>query len=332
MTPLVSIIIPCHNAERWVGATIESALEQTWPNQEVIVVNDGSDDGSLAVARRYESRKLRVIDELNRGAASARNTGLAAASGEFIQYLDADDLLAPDKIEKQARMLLERGLNNLCTCPWARFTGNIESAVFVPQALWRELSPVEWMITAWEQNLMMATATWLMPRELAKKAGPWDASFRTNPLDDMEYFDRVRAVAERIIFCAEAKAYYRSALPASLSGARSEDAWNAISSTLHRSADLLLRLEDSARTRHAGAAILQRFVFEAYPRMPALTNLATERVRELGGTKLRPECGAWMRAAGFILGWKLAKRLHDLWLAVPRVLKRTLGVQRSSRQ
>jgi len=314
MPPLVSIIVPCHNAERWIGSTIESALAQTWPNQEIIVVNDGSDDGSLAVAKRYESRVLRVIDRLCGGAAAARNAGLAAASGEFIQYLDADDLLAPDKIERQVRLLLERGRNNLCTCAWARFTDDIGSAAFVPQALWRELSPVEWMVTAWEHNLMMATATWLTPRESAEKAGRWSTEFRTNPLDDMEYFDRVRAVSERILFSAGARAYYRSAVPGSLSGIRSDEAWTAISSTLHRSTDLLLTLEDSERTRHAGATVLQRFIFDAYPRVPALSAQAARRVLELGGTDLQPECGNWRRTASNILGWKMAKRLHSLWL------------------
>lgn len=321
MPPLVSIIVPCHNAERWIGSTIESALAQTWPNREIIVVNDGSNDGSLALVRRYESSVLRVIDQPNGGAPAARNAGLAAANGEFIQYLDADDLLAPDKIEKQVRLLLERGRNNLCTCAWARFTDDIAHAAFLPQALWRELSPVEWMVTAWEQNLMMATATWLTPRESVEKAGPWNTEFRTNPLDDMEYLDRVRAVSERILFCAEARAYYRSALPGSLSGIRSDLAWTAISSTLHRSTSLLLGLEDSARTRHAGATILQRFIFEAYPLVPALLAQAARRVRELGGTDLRPECGNWRRAASIVLGWKLAKRLHNIRLRRPPIVR-----------
>jgi GT2 family glycosyltransferase len=322
MPPLVSIIVPCHNAERWIGSTIESAMSQTWPNREIIVINDGSDDGSLAVAKRYESRTLRVIDQPCGGATAARNAGLAAAKGEFIQYLDADDLLAPDKIEKQVTLLLERGRNNLCTCAWARFTDDIGRAAFVPQALWQELSPVEWMVTAWEHNLMMATATWLTPRESAEKAGPWNTEFRTNPLDDMEYFDRIRAVSERILFCAEARAYYRSALPGSLSGIRSDEAWTAISFTLHRSTNLLLTLEDSMRTRHAGATILQRFIFEAYPRVPALLAQAARRVRELGGTDLRPEYGNWRRAASIVFGWRLAKRLHNLWMRLSPVVQR----------
>ena len=100
MTELVSILIPAYNAERWLGATIESALAQTWPAKEIIVVDDGSTDRTLAVARGFGDRGVQVITQANRGAAAARNTALRAARGAWIQFLDADDLLNPRKIEQ----------------------------------------------------------------------------------------------------------------------------------------------------------------------------------------------------------------------------------------
>ena len=72
-SPLVSVIIPCHNAARWLGATLDSALAQTWPHREIIVVNDGSRDESLAVAESFTNRGVTVIDQPNRGASAARN-------------------------------------------------------------------------------------------------------------------------------------------------------------------------------------------------------------------------------------------------------------------
>lgn len=312
MTPLVSIIIPCHNAERWLAATLESALAQTWPNKEIILVDDGSTDGSLAAARQFSARGVRVVTQANQGAAAARNHGLRLARGDYLQFLDADDLLAPDKIERQVRLLAEKGGDCLATCAWGRFTTDpAASPLEARTELWRDLAPADWLVLAAEHNLMMATATWLLPRALAEKAGPWDTSFRANPLDDMDYFDRARIAARTVLFCPGTRTYYRSELGGSLSRVRSDEAWRAISATLHRSADRLLQLEDSPRTRHAAATMLQRFIYELYPARPELAATAAARVHQLGGSDLRPGFGPARRRLAAVLGWKLTKRLHN---------------------
>ena len=99
-SPFVSIIIPCYNAAPWVGEAIGSALAQTYLNKEVIVIDDGSTDGSLQVIRSFRDR-IRWETGANRGACAARNKGLRLAKGELIQFLDADDLLYVTKVEKQ---------------------------------------------------------------------------------------------------------------------------------------------------------------------------------------------------------------------------------------
>ncbi len=100
ISALVSILIPCYNAERWVGQAIDSALAQTWPNKEVIVVEDGSTDGSRAVIESYGD-KIRYEFGPNRGGNPCRNRLLELASGEWVQFLDADDYLLPEKISDQ---------------------------------------------------------------------------------------------------------------------------------------------------------------------------------------------------------------------------------------
>lgn len=91
----VSIIVPVYNAERWIGRTLESALAQTFKDTEVIVVDDGSQDGSAEVVRRYP---VQYIRQENAGQAAALNAGLAVAQGEFIAFLDSDDLWKPEKL------------------------------------------------------------------------------------------------------------------------------------------------------------------------------------------------------------------------------------------
>ena len=96
----VSILIPCHNAQRWIQAAVESALAQTWPEIEVIVWDDGSTDHSGKLLRQYGNR-IRLIGERQIGSNGARNQMLEASSGEWIQFLDADDYLEPDKLSTQ---------------------------------------------------------------------------------------------------------------------------------------------------------------------------------------------------------------------------------------
>src|SRR6266404_5533326 len=87
---------------RWsIASTIDSAVGQTWPNKEIIVVDDGSTDGTLAIARRFASKDVSVVTQEHQGAAAARNRALSVCQGNHIQWLDADDLLERDKIERQ---------------------------------------------------------------------------------------------------------------------------------------------------------------------------------------------------------------------------------------
>src|SRR4051812_4429061 len=106
MSQLVSILIPAFNAQRYVAATLQSALGQTWPNTEVIVVDDGSRDRTLEICRTFQGARCKVISQPNQGAVAARNAAYQAAQGQFVQWLDADDLLDPLKIERHMRVAL----------------------------------------------------------------------------------------------------------------------------------------------------------------------------------------------------------------------------------
>src|SRR5438445_12948867 len=109
MKPLVSILIPAYNAEEWIAQRLQSAIAQTWQSKEMIVVDDGATDGTAEVARRFASREVAVVSKQNQGAAAARNYALRLSQGDYIQWLDHDDLLLPDKIERQLTALGEIG-------------------------------------------------------------------------------------------------------------------------------------------------------------------------------------------------------------------------------
>lgn len=103
---IVSVIIPCFNAETWIEEAIESCLNQTYSHIEIVVIDDGSTDKSLDVIKKYTD-KIVWETGVNKGANHARNRGLALSQGDFIQLLDADDFLFSEKIERQIKLLEE---------------------------------------------------------------------------------------------------------------------------------------------------------------------------------------------------------------------------------
>lgn len=111
---MVSIVIPCYNAGSWVGECIQSALDQTWSDTEIIVIDDGSTDQSREVIASFGDR-IRHEFTTNQGGAAARNRGLELARGEWIQFLDADDVLLPDCVEGKLRMADKAG-EKVVTC------------------------------------------------------------------------------------------------------------------------------------------------------------------------------------------------------------------------
>ncbi len=105
-SPLVSILVPLYNKVDWVASTIQSAIDQIYSNTEIVVIDDGSTDGSADRVAAITDPRIRLVSRPNRGANATRNELLELARGEFVQYLDADDLLDPTKLELQVAGLL----------------------------------------------------------------------------------------------------------------------------------------------------------------------------------------------------------------------------------
>lgn len=307
MTALVSIIIPCYNSAPWIQETIESALAQTWPHKEILVIDDGSTDGSADIARRFVPRGVRVVTQANQGASAARNHGLSLAQGEFIQFLDADDLLAPDKIALQVVALAERP-SCIAACPWGRFAEDVARTEVIPEKNWRLSDPIEWLTLNFAGQGMMPPIAWLTPRQVLDRAGPWDTRLTLN--DDGEYFCRVLLASDGIEFIPETLAYYRSNISGSLSRRRSEAAWQSAFLSHELCARHLLAREDSTRTRRACADLFQRLAFAMYPDCPELVRRCEAEAKRLGGSAERPGGGRVFQIIARTLGWKRARQIQ----------------------
>jgi glycosyltransferase involved in cell wall biosynthesis len=309
MTSFVSIIIPCHNAAPWLAQTLESALAQTWPEKEIFLVDDGSTDRSLEIARSFEARGLRILRQSNRGAAAARNAALALARGDYLQFLDADDLLTPDKIDAQVNLLESRAPGHLASCRWGRFVSDPSTARFRDDAVFRDFPPMDYLIVHTGEKRMMHLGAWLVPRAVAASAGPWNEALSQN--DDDEYFARVVLASRGIVFSMAGASLCRSRLPSSPT--RRSDRL-AIESRV-RSAELIAghmrRAEDSPRVVRALANYWQFLEYEIYLGAPDLGRRAAREVKALGGSNVRPEMGSNQRVLARLIGWRLSRRFSQ---------------------
>ena len=307
MPSLVSILIPAYNAERWITETIRSAQGQTWPHKEIIVVDDGSKDGTMAVAERFAPEGVRAFRQENQGASAARNTALSLSRGDYIQWLDADDLLSPDKIERQ--MALAEKLANprlLLSCNWGYFYLRPDKAVFRRTSLCEDLPVAEWLIRKLGGNHHMQTATWLVSRELTEAAGPWDSRLMSD--DDGEYFCRVLLASQGVRFEPAGKVYYRLTRVGTwgdLDNSRRKLEAHWLAMKLH--IKYLRSVEDGDRARAACVNYLQNWLQYFHPEQRDLIGEFDELARELGGTLHAPRISwkhAWFRK---IFGLKFAR-------------------------
>jgi len=257
-----------------------------------------------------------VICKENQGAAAARNHALQLCQGDYIQWLDADDILAPDKIERQLGALREiDGKRTLLSCAWAAFSYRINHARFVLSSLWQDLFPIEWFVKKMSENLYMQTATWLTSRELTQVAGPWDTRLLSD--DDVEYFCRVLLTSDRIRFVPDAKVFYRVTPSSRLSYVgTSDNKKDALVLSLKLQIQHARSVEDSDRVRRACLACLKSRLGEFHPERPDLVAELQTLAAQLGGARetprLRPKY-AWMQP---IFGLKGAKSAQ---IALPRM-------------
>ena len=319
--PLVSVLVPAYNAERHIAGTVTSALDQTYPDVEVIVVDDGSTDRTLEVLRPLEDRGVRVIAQQNAGACAARNRALGEARGDYLQYLDADDLLSPDKIERQVGLLAESPRGCLAVCGTVYFEDGADpqdGRFSQGDPSVNSDDPVQWLIDLWTPNGrwgMVQTGAWLVPRPVADQAGPWDPDVTQD--QDGEYFARVLMASSGVRWDPQARVYYRKDNGSgSISEGRSErHLLGRLRAVDSKARHVLPRTTGENRAQaEAGLARQYRDIaFHAYPAHLLVSQEAEWKARRLGGWDPTFHARTRLRHVEQLAGWKLASRLgHSL--------------------
>ncbi len=131
-TPLISIVIPCYNDAQYIEQSVNSALNQTYPNKEVIVVDDGSNAKTKAVLRNLEPKLTKLITHENQGQSKARNVGIKEAKGDYILVLDSDDFFEPTFCEKAIAVFLENKDAKIVICYANRIFENNKTDIYKP--------------------------------------------------------------------------------------------------------------------------------------------------------------------------------------------------------
>jgi glycosyltransferase involved in cell wall biosynthesis len=210
--PLVSVIIPAYNAARYLPATLQSCFDQTYPHLEIIVVDDGSSDETAQLMAGYPS--VQYIRQANQGPAIARNTGMEQARGDYLQFLDADDLLLPPKIERCLAGFEAHPQAGVVYCDYEYRTPDLQALSPVPKP--HHTQP-QGKIAA---TLIHSTATyWCVPcplvkSDLARQVGGFTPGF--NGVEDWHFWIKLAAQGAEFWPLPEVLVWYRHS-PTSLS-------------------------------------------------------------------------------------------------------------------
>ena len=199
--PLVTVIIPCYNTERFVRETLLSVTRQSYPNLEIIVVNDGSADNSAEVIQSVADARIVYIYQENQGLSAARNTGMRAAKGKYVMFLDADDLIFPEKIALQTKWLEKHPEYDILACGFDRTDERGEKLYSVNPAQ-KEIRTTD-LLT--ESQFPVHTA--LCRRSIIEKTGFFDTELKA--AEDWDYWCRTSLAGARIYRWSRSLCTYR---------------------------------------------------------------------------------------------------------------------------
>lgn len=301
---LVSIIISAFNAEKYIAETLDAVLQQTYPNLEVIVVNDDSTDNTLSIAESYKSRGVLVFSQDKKGQDAALNLGYKHSKGEYIKFMDSDDLINPEMVELQVNAI-STSSDHIAYGEWARFYHNNPSnANFESLDYWKNTDPIEFII-ARPEGVMLQCGIILIPRNLIDKVGGWDE--RLVLYNDTEFFNRIILASKGVKFVKGARLYYRSGMSSSISAQKGRKYFESTLLAIDLIADQLLKKEDSIRIRTFIANLYQDRYFQLFPLYPDLCIDYKNRLLEYPHSTLKPQGGKIFKFLLFFLGWKITK-------------------------
>ncbi len=309
MNKLVSVIMPAYNASQYIGAAIESVLAQTYPAWELIIVDDGSTDDTLAIAQHYAEldKRIRVYRQENQGGCVARNTALKYAKGDYVQYLDADDMLHLEKIAVQMQYIEDNNCDdNVLVYGRCKAIVNDEVIEKDVYDICRDYNPAYKAILAMleKQYCGFQYSVYLFSRNLIECVGAWNEKVMRG--QDCEFTARAINQAIRMHYTAEAICYYRyvaqSVSRKPLSAKQIESEFIVADCVT----DILLSHEKNAYTKAVCEKYYTSILCKYYPQNKLLINEILHSMERKNLYLNFSDRGKTFKILRFFLGWKNA--------------------------
>lgn len=277
--PKISYIIAAYNAEKFIGDCIKSILLQEWDNFEIIVSDDGSLDKTIAIAEAFNHPAVRIITGINGGQCKATNRALEIYTGDYVQYIDADDMLAPGKIKEQMQLQQVYGPTFITFSSWASFSENPSDMRIENNPAYIDADPADWLINLFTTGGMLANSCYIISRELINKCGFYNENLTRN--NDLEYFSRTILGSERVIFCKDALTLYRRNVNNNLSSKAGYMAFKSEFDAKNMAAQYLLATDSSLNARMACANLYVDIANQTYRSYPDIKEKAFCKLKEI---------------------------------------------------
>jgi len=284
-------------------------MSQTWSNVEIVIVDDGSIDDTVSIIRRINNKKIRIYEQENRGASAARNRGLQESRGDYIQYLDADDILHPEKIKAQLEVC-EANPGFVSYCQWQPFQHEIGDLPLCLEGGDTFVSKYDYFNSYLNNTINLLHCCHLIPRAIAERAGKWDESLTLN--DDGEYAARVVAASSGLVPAGLGPLYYYRKHKGSLSSVNSHQ--KVLSGI--KALDKIVEISAANGVDIMSKKLARNYfnlMVAGYPYSESYISELEERISHYGGYSSQVIIGG--KAANklaAIIGWKAARRLQRM--------------------
>jgi glycosyltransferase involved in cell wall biosynthesis len=314
---LVSIIIPAYNAEVFISECIQSIINQTYRNIEIIVINDGSTDGTLEVINSFIEPRLILVNQENKGCSAAKNQGLRIAKGDFIQYLDADDYLSLDKIEKQVyKLSSNENCTAVCKTVIISNNKNINGLEIDTNLIKNGGKGKDFLLSLWGLNGkfgMVQPNAYLITRKVANEIGEWNDDISPSPDEDGEYFARVLLASQMVIYTEGINFYRKNESANSLSQIFSLQRAINLLETVELKFQHLLKIDNSNEVKKIFQIHISQVVYQFGSEYPEIITQAKNIIYKWGFKKFELLDNTKFNILSFFLGINITVKLLSIY-------------------
>lgn len=311
-TPLVSILIPNFNKEKFVRETVDSILKQSYSNWECIIVDDHSSDGSWEVLQgvKLNDSRFKILKrplDRKKGGNAARNFAFENSKGDYIQWLDSDDLIHPKKIEIQLEDLKEKSYKTVSLSNWEGFDPLELNHGLKIQDRWYRFPQdgYSFLLNLWGKEQFVPPHAYLISRNILKMSGLWNENLIQN--QDGEFMTRVLLASEGIVFNHNILAYYRLPNSTHLSKQITFRSWHDWLESLLLCDQWILNHRDTKEARNILILNYERLIKLTISSYPEIAQKALDQIKQLNPfIKLsfsKPQViwfGAWIGISRFL--------------------------------